>query len=59
MNPELNPREQQARADYLQNLYRASGRTNGLYTGLYQERIKQLIAIDRAELALQYKDHDS
>ena len=37
MNPELNPREQQARAVYLQNLYRASGRTNGLYTGLYQE----------------------
>ena len=59
MNPALNPREQQARAVYLQNLYRASGRTNGLYTGLYQQRIAELVAIDRAELALQYKDHDS
>ena len=59
MNPELDPREQQSRADYLQHLYLSSGRTNGLYTGLYQQRIKQLVAIDRAELALQYKDHDS
>ena len=57
MNPDIY--EQQARADYLQHLYRSSGRTSGLYTGLYQERIKQLIAIDRAELALQYKDHDT
>ena len=55
----LNIHEQQARADYLQNLYRASGRTNGLYTGLYQQRLQQLVAIDRAELALQYKDHDT
>ena len=58
MNPALTPREQQARADYLRNLYLSSGRTNGLYTGLYQERIAELVAIDRAELALQYKDHD-
>lgn len=58
MNPALNPREQQARADYLQHLYLSSGRKNGLYTGLYQQRIAELVAIDRAELALQYKDHD-
>ena len=70
MNPALNPREQQARSDYIERLYRASGRTNGLYTGLYQqrvaellaidsteERIADLVAIDRAELALQYQDH--
>ena len=59
MNPELDPREQKARSDYIQHLYLSSGRTNGLYTGLYQERIKQLVAIDRAEHALQYKDHDT
>ena len=58
MNPVFNPREQQARADYIRNLYLSSGRKNGLYTGLYQQRIKQLVAIDRAEHALQYKDHD-
>ena len=55
MNPDI--REQQARADYLHHLYLSSGRTNGLYTGLYQERIKQLVEIDRAELALQHQDH--
>lgn len=57
MNPQLDPREQQARADYIERLYRASGRTNGLYTGLYQQRVAELVAIDRAELALQYQDH--
>ena len=57
MNPELDPREMQARADYIECLYRASGRTNGLYTGLYQQRVAELVAIDRAELALQYQDH--
>lgn len=58
MNPELNPREQQARADYLRHLYLSSGRTNGLYTGLYQQRLAELVAIDREEQALQWKDHD-
>ena len=57
MNSDI--REQQARADYIEHLYRASGRTNGLYTGLYQQRVAELVAIDRAELALQYKDHDT
>ena len=58
MNPQLDPREQQARADYIERLYSMSGRTNGLYTGLYQQRVAELVAIDRiAELALQYQDH--
>ena len=57
MNPQLDPRQQQARADYIERLYLRSGRTNGLYTGLYQQRIAELVAIDRAELALQYQDH--
>jgi hypothetical protein len=51
MHPALDPHEQQARADYIHRLYINSGRTNGLYTGLYQERIRYLVAIDQAEHA--------
>ena len=29
--------EQQQRADFMEHMYRCSGRTNGLYTGLWQE----------------------
>ena len=47
MTLELDPHEQQARADYIEYLYRLSGRTNRLYTGLYQARVKELIARDR------------
>lgn len=49
----MNVQEQQARADYMNALYEDSGRTNGLFTGLYAERIQQLITIDRIE-RLQY-----
>lgn len=45
----MNFQEQQARADYMDALYEDSGRTNGLYTGLYAERMQQLIMIDRIE----------
>ena len=45
----MNVQEQQARADYMDALYEDSGRTDGLYTGLYAERIQQLVAIDRIE----------
>jgi hypothetical protein len=53
-NP-CNPVEQQARADYIEALYQASGRTNGLYTGIFQNRIDQLILIDKAEVLLQQR----
>ena len=45
----MNVQEQQARADYMDALYEDSGRTNGLYTGLYAERVQQLVMIDRIE----------
>jgi len=45
----MNVQEQQARADYMDALYEDSGRTDGLYTGLYAERIQQLMTIDRIE----------
>ena len=45
----MNVQEQQARADYMDALYEDSGRTNGLYTGLYAERMQQLMTIDRIE----------
>lgn len=55
MNNLCNPIKQQARADYIEALYQASGRTNGLYTGLYQARIDQLVLIDKAEVLLQQR----
>jgi len=45
----MNVQEQQARADYMNALYEDSGRTNGLFTGLYAERMQQLMMIDRIE----------
>ena len=45
----MNVQEQQARADYREALYEDSGRTNGLFTGLYAERMQQLMTIDRIE----------
>jgi len=45
----MNVQEQQARADYMDALYEDSGRTDGLYTGLYAERMQQLMMIDRIE----------
>ena len=32
-----DPKEQQLRSDFMYHLYLCSGRTNGLYTGLWQE----------------------
>ena len=45
----MNVQEQQSRADYMNALYEDSGRTNGLFTGLYAERMQQLMMIDRIE----------
>jgi hypothetical protein len=48
----MNQLEQQHRQDYLDWLYRCSGRgalshpMHGLYTNLFQERIRQLITAD-------------
>lgn len=36
------------RQRYIERLYERSGRSNGLYTGLYQEHIARLIADDMA-----------
>ena len=34
--------EQQRRVDFLDELYVVSGRTNGLYTGLYSEWLEEV-----------------
>lgn len=39
-------KQDQRRQDYLEHLYAQSGRTNGLYTGLYQQRIRELVQQD-------------
>ena len=40
------PLVEQRRQDYLDWLYERSNRTNGLYTGLFQDRIKDLVKQD-------------
>jgi len=45
-----NPTTEQRRQDYLDALYERSGRTCSTYTGLYQERIAQLVERDMQEL---------
>jgi hypothetical protein len=42
----INHKIEQRRDDYLQWLYQQSGRTCGTYTGLYQERLKELVDQD-------------
>lgn len=37
---------EQRRQTYLEHLYAQSGRTNGLYTGLFQQRQRQLVEQD-------------
>ena len=37
---------EQRRQTYLEHLYAQSGRTNGLYTGLFQQRQRQLVKQD-------------
>ena len=54
-NP-CNPIEQQLRADYIEALYQTSGRTNGIYTDLFQDRIKLLIARDIDHLCERIND---
>jgi hypothetical protein len=42
----INHKTEQRRDDYLQWLYEQSGRTCSTYTGLYQERLKELVNQD-------------
>ena len=44
-----NPILDQQRQDYLEWLYQQSGRTCCTYTGLYQQRIAELIECDMRE----------
>jgi len=46
----VNPITEQRRQDYLDALYERSGRTCSTYTGLYQERLVQLVERDMEEL---------
>jgi hypothetical protein len=45
-----NPTTEQRRQAYLDALYERSGRTCNTYTGLYQERLAQLLERDMEEL---------
>jgi hypothetical protein len=45
----INHKTEQRRDDYLQWLYEQSGRTCCTYTGLYQQRIADLIQRDMTE----------
>lgn len=45
-----HPHVQQARADYIEALYYASKRTNGLYTGLFKERVDYLVISDQIKM---------
>jgi hypothetical protein len=47
---EINPITEQRRQDYLDALYTKSGRTCNTYTGLYQQRITELVERDMDEL---------
>jgi hypothetical protein len=47
---EINPITEQRRQDYLDALYARSGRTCNTYTGLYQQRITELVERDMDEL---------
>jgi len=46
----IDPSREQRRQAYLDALYERSGRTCSTYTGLYQERIAQLMERDVDEL---------
>lgn len=48
----IDPKLEQRRQDYLEWLYQRSGRTCSTYTGLYQERLKELIERDMQEAGL-------
>lgn len=51
----IDPIHEQRRQTYLEHLYAQSGRTNGLYTGLFQQRLRQLVEQDM-EAALDAHD---
>lgn len=42
----IDHRLEQRRQNYLDHLYEQSGRTSNLYTGLYQNRLNELVAAD-------------
>lgn len=42
----IDHRLEQRRQTYLEHLYTQSGRTDGTYTGLFQDRIQQLLVHD-------------
>jgi hypothetical protein len=44
-----NPTIEQRRQAYLDWLYERYGRTDGLYTGLYRQRIRELVQRDMDE----------
>lgn len=46
----IDPVVEQRRADYMDFLYKLSGRTNGVYTGLMEERRRYLIERDMDEV---------
>ena len=46
MSLQINPSVEADRQAYLDRLYFMSGRTNGLYSGLYQQRIRELVEHD-------------
>lgn len=45
-----DPTTEARRQAYLDALYERSGRTNGLYTGLYQRRLQELTEADMTRL---------
>jgi len=45
----VDPVIEQLRADYIEWLYEQSGRTNCIYTGLFEERRRYLIERDMDE----------
>ena len=42
----IDPRTEQRRQNYLDWLYAQSGRNDSTYTGLYQQRIRELVDRD-------------
>lgn len=44
----IDPVLEQRKADYIEFLYKKSGRTNGLYTNLFTDRVKELVELDKS-----------
>jgi hypothetical protein len=47
----IDHRIEEIRQKYMEWLYQRSGRTCGTYTGLFQERLKELVQRDMQEVA--------